>query len=340
MKISASIKKLETIKPFRIARGEKVFVENVFVCVESDGITGHGEASPNNYYHETAQDVLHKFSSLDNFLSDRKTTSIQDIKNIWNQVWPLVQPSRATQCALDLALWDLLGKTRGVPVSRLVWNKDPLPLTSSCTLSISDPSGWETQAALVQNCPIIKIKMDQRADVGFTKYISSVTTGIIRVDANCSWGNVDIPSIVRLLQPLRVELVEQPLPPDSDAFMRTILPHCVLPMLADESCTIAPCVESLQHTFSGINIKLVKCGGLTPGIEMLTTAKKLGLTVMVGCMLESNLLIAAGAALAQQADYVDLDGSWLLKGKIFSGVDFTAGVLKLSGNYGLGVSPL
>ena len=340
MKISVSIKKLKPNNPFRIARGEKSFVENVFIKVEHQGITGYGEASPNNYYGENAGDVSTKLSGLHEFLSDKGVSSIQDIINIWQQVWLCVKPSRAAQCALDIALWDILGKKTGASVSRLLWGRPPEKLTSSCTLGICDPADWEKRVGELAGYPVIKIKMDERGDLDFPRYIRSRTDAVIRVDANCSWGKLDISEMSHILHGLKVEFIEQPLSPDNNHAMPGILKGSILPIIADESCTIPPDVKPLQGKFSGINIKLVKCGGLTPGVDMLKTAKELGLKVMVGCMLESNLLISAGAALGQQADYIDLDGSWLLQDRVFDGVTFQSGILALSDEPGLGVRPL
>ena len=180
--------------------------------------------------------------------------------------------------------------------------------------------------------------MDKRGDLDFVRYIRSRTDAVIRVDANCSWGKLDVMALTQKLSEIGVEFVEQPLPPDQNDKMAAILKKSVLPILADESSIVPSDVKALKGKFSGINIKLVKCGGLTPGLEMLKTAKASGLSVMVGCMLESNLLISAGAVLGQMADYIDLDGSWLLKDALFDGVNFQSGIITLSDEKGLGVS--
>lgn len=340
MKINASIKRLEPKNPFRIARGEKFFVENVFVALEQNGIIGYGEASPNKYYGECADKVLEKVSGLKEFLAPKDVASIQDIKGIWEQVWQYVQPSRAAQCAIDLALWDLLGKKTGVSASRLLWGKPPGKLVSSCTLGICDPADWKARIDELAGYPIIKIKMDHRGDLSFPRYVRSFTGAVLRVDANCSWGSLDIAEMIRKLTELNVEFIEQPLPPENNDQMTGILKKSPMPIIADESCVVLSDVAVVKGKFTGINIKLVKCGGITPALEMVNSAKNLDLKIMVGCMLESNLLISAGAVVAEKADYVDLDGSWLLKDRVFEGVDFQSGVLSLSGDTGLGVQLL
>ncbi len=340
MHIDAYIKKLKPHTPFRIARGAKLFVENVFIKIEQDGITGYGEASPNSYYGESADTVLTKILGIKGYLTQKNISSIQDIKNIWHEIWPLISPSRAAQCALDIAFWDILGKKKGLSLSQLIWKKPPKSLHSSYTLSICSLSEIKEMISNLKKYPIIKVKMDSRGDLDFLKYVHSSTQARIRVDANCSWEKLDISFMIEELKKLEIEFIEQPLPPEQDYRMEEILKHSTLPIIADESCTIPSSVQSLRDKFNGINIKLVKCGGLTPGIEMLYTAKKLGLQIMVGCMLESNLLISAEAVLGQQADYIDLDGSFLLKDRVFDGVEFESGILTLSGKEGLGVNPL
>lgn len=340
MNIDVSIHKLKPNNPFRIARGEKRFVENVFIQIEHDGITGYGEASPNKFYNERAQDVATKLSGIKEFLSDKGISSIDEIINIWQQAWPLLNPSRAAQCALDIALWDTLGKKMNMSVSQLLWGKSPEKLTSSCTLGICDPPDWEKRFNELAGCPIIKIKMDGRGDLDFLRYIRSRTDATIRVDANCSWGELDITDMSHRLKNLGIEFIEQPLPPEENPKMSAVLKSSPLPIIADESSIIPEDIEKLKDRFSGINIKLVKCGGITPGREMLGIAKEQGFKVMIGCMLESNLLISAGAALGQKADYIDLDGSWLLKDKVFGGITFQSGILTLSEKNGLGVWPL
>jgi L-alanine-DL-glutamate epimerase-like enolase superfamily enzyme len=339
MQLQAVIKTLEPRNPFRIALGEKTFVDNVFVQLESNGICGYGEASPSKYYGESAEDVLEKVLGLKDFLLEMDIALISDIPSVWKQAWKYLQPSRAALCAVDVALWDLLGKKESVSVSRLVWRRPAETLVSSCTLGISEPEYREARVDELVQCPVIKIKMDQQGDLELIRYVRSRTDAVIRVDANCSWEKIDIADMSRTLHDLGVEFIEQPLPPEMNHRMPAVLEKSVLPIIADESCVVPADVKSLQGSFSGINIKLVKCGGLTPGLEMLKTAKKLGLKSMVGCMLESNVLIAAGAVLAQKADYCDLDGAWLLKDPLFEGVDFTSGRITLSEGKGLGIQP-
>jgi L-alanine-DL-glutamate epimerase-like enolase superfamily enzyme len=159
------------------------------------------------------------------------------------------------------------------------------------------------------------------------------------VDANCAWGSLDVPALSERLAALGVEFIEQPLPREDDHRMPALLKASRLPIFADESCALPEEVEALAGRFSGFNIKLVKCGGITPALEMLATARRLGLRTMVGCMLESSLLISAGLIVAQGSDYADLDGSWLLGDDPFEGLAIRDGRLQPPSGAGLGVRP-
>jgi L-alanine-DL-glutamate epimerase-like enolase superfamily enzyme len=212
-------------------------------------------------------------------------------------------------------------------------------VVSSCTVGLCEESEWQTKVSEVAQYPVIKIKTDHSGSLNFLRYVRERTEALLRVDANCSWAGLDIGAITASLRELGVEFVEQPLPPEENYRMHELLVRSHLPLIADESCRIPWDVPFLRNGFSGINIKLVKCGGLTPALEMVGTARGLGMKVMAGCMLESNLGIAAGTVLAQQADFADLDGSWLLQDTLFDGVSFEAGRLTLSGEPGFGVWP-
>lgn len=339
MKLSVIVKQLQPRNPFRIARGVKRLVENVFVRVEDDGIFGYGEASPNIYYSESADLVYAKLNGIQKWIADKCISSVQDIVCLWHALWPYLQPSRAAQCALDIALYDLLGKKLGISVSKILWGEGPQKIATSYTLSICEQNEWKERVLELVECPIIKIKADHTGDLGLLRYVRSNTSAKLRVDANCSWGSMDITAAIKHLHALDVEFLEQPLPPEDNHRMAAILENSPLPILADESSVLPVDIPGLQGKFSGINIKLVKCGGLTPGLQMFQSARDTGLRMMVGCMLESNLLIAAGTMLAQKTDYADLDGSWLLTDRVFDGIDFKDGFLVPTDRPGLGVSP-
>jgi len=150
---------------------------------------------------------------------------------------------------------------------------------------------------------------------------------------------VELPLVSRKLAALGVLFLEQPLSPASGEEMPGLLALSALPILADESCVTQEDVEAMPGRFSGFNIKLVKCGGLTPALAMARRGRALGLRTMVGCMLESSLLIAAGVVVAQLTDFADLDGAWLLRDDPFEGLPLRQGVLAPGTGPGFGVEP-
>lgn len=331
-----------TLRPrhvFRIARASRPQVDNLFLAVEQDGVIGYGEASPNAYFREDIWDVHMALAGLHDFFSRQTLRGSADIARIWLEVKDRVAPSRACLCAVDTALWDLLAKLSGRTALDAVLGKPGHPVATSATLGICPPEEWTGRFAEAASFPALKLKMDATADLDFVRAARAATRSAIRVDANCAWGALDVPALSERLAGLGVEFIEQPLPRDQDHLMPALLKASRLPIFADESCALPEEVEALAGRFTGFNIKLVKCGGITPALEMLRAARRLGLRTMVGCMLESSLLISAGLIVAQDADYADLDGSWLLADDPFEGLAIREGRLQPPAGPGLGVCP-
>jgi L-Ala-D/L-Glu epimerase len=324
---------------FRIARASRPQVDNLFLAVEQEGVIGYGEASPNAYFREDPWDIHQALAGLQDYFRRQRLRGSEDIVRIWHEVKELVAPSRACLCAVDTALWDLLGKLTGRTALDAALGRPGRPVATSATLGLCPPGEWAGRIAEAGDFPALKLKMDETADLAFVHAARAATSAAIRVDANCAWGSLDVPALSERLAALGVEFIEQPLPREDDHRMPALLKASRLPIFADESCALPEEVEALAGRFSGFNIKLVKCGGITPALEMLATARRLGLRTMVGCMLESSLLISAGLIVAQGSDYADLDGSWLLGDDPFEGLAIRDGRLQPPSGAGLGVRP-
>jgi len=325
---------------FRISRATRPQVDNVYLVLEQDGVLGYGEASPNSFFGENHLDVQMTLAGLPDFFRRQTLADVDDIGRIWNEVWEHVAPSRACQCAVDVALWDLHAKLVGKTVVACAVGKPARAIPTSATLGICPREEWPQRIGEVAEFPVIKVKLDARLDTDLIAAIRSRTPAAVRVDANGSWTGLDIAAISGRLFDLGVEFIEQPLPPSEDARMEAVLRASSLPIFADESCAGPEDVARLPGSFSGFNIKLVKCGGITPALSMLREGRRLGLKVMIGCMLESSLLIAAGAVAAQEADHADLDGSWLLRDDCFEGLEIAQGRIQPNSRPGLGVKPV
>ncbi len=340
MRLYPIIRSLHPKSVWRISRGVKTRLDNVYLALEQDGVIGYGEASPNAYFGEHASDIYDRLLSLTDYFGRERLLCQGDIMRIWLEAWEHLVPSRAAQCAVDLALWDLWAKLNNISVNRAVWGKEADRITTSCTLGITSPEEFSDKWEAMRHLPVLKVKMDARADLEVIRAIRKDSEAVIRVDANASWEDVDVAAISAQLNNLGVEFIEQPFPPGRDERMPSLLAQSELQVLADESCAQDFQVLKMPGSFHGFNIKLVKCGGLSPALRMLQLGKTLNLKVMVGCMLESSLLISAGLVVAQKADYVDLDGSWLIRDDPFEGVGFENGTLIPSQSQGFGVSPL
>lgn len=336
MKMTCTSCELHPRRAFRISRGRRTEVRNVFLRLESDGRCGYGEASPNAFYDETWQSVTEKLEGARSFIESLEVRTVADLEAVWEEAWTRLAPSRAAQCALDLALWDWLARREGRSVTELAWKQTPQPIFSFATIGLSEPDELPAKVEELAGFPRIKIKSDASASLDPTAFVRARSGALIAVDANCAWGEVNLAELSDRLASLGVSFIEQPYPPGQNG----ALPKVNLPVMADESCVTEADVPRVIERYDGFNIKLVKCGGITPARRMVAAGRAAGKTIMVGCMLESSALIAAGAVIAQRTDYADLDGAWLIGDDPFRGWTFDRGTLLPSALPGLGIEPL
>ena len=244
---------------------------------------------------------------------------------------------RAAQCALDLALWDWLARKEGVTVAELAHGHAPRAVTSFATIALSTQEELDEKIAELEGFSRVKIKSDENGDLEPARRVKEKLRAVIAIDANGAWSAGTLPALAAGFASLGAEFIEQPFPETHDGdLIRGSYP---LPIIADESCVLEDDVERLSRNFDGINVKLVKCGGLTPALRMIQRASKLGMRTMVGCMLETSILIAAGCVAAQHADYADLDGAWLIGDDPCTGWRFERGILHPPDALGLGAEP-
>lgn len=338
VEIQTRVVELQPRGAFRIARTRTAPFANVLVRVDRDGITGWGEASPNPFYRESAEDVSAKLRGVAGWLRGRAVRTVGDIELAWRDAWPLLAPSRAAQCALDLALWDWLARKQGASVCELALGRTAQPVTSFATIGLGTPGEFEAKLAALRGFPRVKVKSDAGADLAPLRRVREELGALVAVDANCAWPARDLPALCAACASAGVTFIEQPLPKERDA--EIVRGSHALPVFADESCVEEADVDRLAEHFDGINVKLVKCGGLTPALRMLRRAREQGMQTMVGCMLETSVLIAAGCVAAQLADYADLDGAWLLASDPCAGWRWENGVLHPPPGAGLGAAPL
>lgn len=315
MKIELKNYKLQLRHTFSISRESHDFQDSLIACLSLNGHTGYGEATANPYYKITLNSMQAEIKAASSAIASYDFELPEDFHAFLHTLGL----SNFAICALDLAAHDLFGKMQGKPLYQL-WgtNNNTYPITNY-TIGIA-PIEKMVEKMVEQPWPIYKIKLGTKNDVAIVKELRQHTDAIFRVDANCAWTAEETIANAPALKALGVEFLEQPLKANDWEGMRKVREQCVLPVIADESCILEQDVSACAGYFTGVNIKLTKCGGLTPALRMIKNAKSLGLKVMVGCMTESTVGISAIAQLVPQLDYVDMDGALLLKKDIADGI--------------------
>ncbi len=301
----------------------------------TDGLHhGYGEATTNLYYGATLEEMSRVLDSLRPMLD--KIDQV-DPEQLWAEVAPLLRDNPFALCALDEAAYDLWGKQQGAPVHEL-WGLDRANCpVSNFTIGIDQVEVMVKKIREVPDWPIYKIKLGTPNDIEIIRELRRHTEATFRVDANCGWTADEAIGNSHELKSLGVEFIEQPLPADDREGSRRVFQESALPIIADESCVCESDVDRCRRLFHGVNIKLVKCGGLTPARRMIGRARELGMKVMVGCMTESTVGISAIAQLLPLLDYVDMDGAALLAKDIATGSRLEHGRCLFADGNGSGV---
>jgi L-alanine-DL-glutamate epimerase-like enolase superfamily enzyme len=334
MKIRLHCFRLPTRHVFTIARGSTTVYTALIVELEHNGVRGYGEAGESDYYRATVSNMATAIAEVRQDLESAEPTSPEQL---WDRYDPVLRHNRFAQCALDMALWDLWGKLQGQPLWKL-WglSLDTCPVTDY-TIGIDTIETMVAKLNEFPGWPVYKIKLGTPHDLEIVRALRAHTPAVFRVDANCAWGVEETLRNAAALKDLAVELIEQPMAPENWEGMRRVYRESALPLVADESCQVSADVELAPDCFHGVNIKLVKCGGLTPARRMIARARTLGLKVMIGCMTESTVGISAIAQLLPMLDWVDMDGALLLAEDPATGVRIEKGVIRHPTENGCGV---
>jgi len=284
---------------FVIARGART--EAVVVVAEvSDGEhRGRGECVPYPRYGETAEGVVAAIQAAP-LPADGDREALRR-----------AMPAGAARNALDCALWDWQAKATGVPAWRRAGRPALRPVETAYTVSLGEPAAMAEAARRAADRPLLKLKLGGAGDPARLKAIRKALPHVrLIADANEAWSPADFAANMRACAEAGVELVEQPLPAGGDDFLLEA-PREV-PICADESLHGPADLDRLAGRYDAVNIKLDKTGGLTEALDLLAAAKARDLRVMVGCMVGTSLAMAPALLLAQEADFVDLDGPLLL----------------------------
>jgi len=336
--------------PFRISRhmsGEVAVTVVVQVSSEADreaGLRGLGEGFPDTYYGENPDtiaavmplllDAVQPFEGRLGADLDETRAALSDATTAMAAA---IRHHGAAKCALDIALHDLGARRLGMPLHELLGlSRDIPPTDFTIGLDTPDMVGW--RASRASRFPALKIKVGGPADIETLEAVREVYAGPIRVDANTGWHPDQAVAMLPDLERLGVELIEQPFPAHRLRQLRWLQERSSLPIVADESCVVLEDLENLVGVVQGVNVKLAKCGGVGPAKRMLERAHELGFRRFLGCMEETSVGIAASAAVASLADWVDLDGCLLLGADPYEGLELDGDCRwTLSREPGLGV---
>ena len=334
MKIVLHPYKLQLKHTFTISRESHDVQPSLVVELQDGEFSGYGEATSNPYYGITIEKMVSDINSVKEIVA---RTIDSTPETFWDNLYPYLKNDMFALCALDMAYNDLYARKKGKKLYEL-WGYDTEdnPLTNY-TIGIDS---IDKMVAKLKEMPwpIYKIKLGTKDDVKIIKELRKHTKATFRVDANCGWTVDETINNSIVFKNLRVEFIEQPLPADKWEEQKEVFLHSELPVIADESCQVEADVAKCHTYFHGINVKLVKCGGLTSARRMLLQAQQLHMQTMVGCMTESSVGISAIAHLLPLLDYVDMDGALLLAKDIATGVTIKNGKTYYSKLNGTGVT--
>jgi L-alanine-DL-glutamate epimerase-like enolase superfamily enzyme len=317
--------------PFRISRSVIELKKNVIVRIDE----GAGEAAPSEYYGENARTVTESLEKVKDQLGDDPF----QIESILCDLDRKISGNFSAKAAIDMALHDLVAKRLKVPVYQLLGLDGSVPLVTSYTIGIDALDKMKEKTRLAKEFLVYKVKVGVENDIKMVKAVREVTDAKIRVDANAGWSTDEALERISQLNEYGIEFVEQPIDPQDKAGLKRIKEKAGIPIIIDEQLMTSKDIPDFVGCCDGINIKLAKCGGIREALRMIHTARAHGLMVMLGCMIESSVGIAAAAQLGSLVDFLDLDGNLLVANDPFEGLKVERGKLYLSDLPGLGVAP-
>ena len=335
---------------FTLATSSRTSTPGVLTEFEYEGYTGYGEASMPPYLGESQESVMNYLSSLD-FSGFASPFLLEDILEYTGSVLP---GNFAAKASVDIALHDLIGKLLGQPLYRIYGlNPEKAPLTSF-TIGLDTPeivkekvkeadpySMWLLPyhaRSEADPYSILKVKLGRENDREMINVIRSLTDKPICVDANQGWKDrVYALDMAEWLKEQGVIFLEQPMPKEQKNDIAWLTQKSPLPVIGDEAIQNVNDIVEQQDVYSGINIKLMKCGGLSAAMKMINVARALGLKVMIGCMTETSCAVSAAAQLSPLVDWCDLDGNLLISNDPFDGLKIVDGRITLPDRSGIGV---
>lgn len=313
---------LKFIHPFKIAAGERTHTPSVFIKITDGNFIGFGEATLPPYLKETQQTVN---LFIQKFFEDE----FRNVNDCYEKVLNKLKKSQSNQpalAAIEMACMQIMAAKQGISLRHMLKIDSGQNPYCTFTIGMDEPDAILGKLKDANDFKIIKIKLGGENDLKIVEAICKTTSKLICIDANQGWKNVDY--TLQMLEALRkypVQFVEQPLPKQDIKQMQQLKQYTNIPLIADESFQTIGDLKTIAKFFHGINIKLMKCGGLTPAKQIIDEAKKLNLKILIGCMSESSCGIFAATHLATLANWVDLDGPLLINNDPFTGIIYSEG---------------
>jgi L-Ala-D/L-Glu epimerase / N-acetyl-D-glutamate racemase len=316
LSLTVRIERWPLLRAFTIARGAKTEAAVVVAEIADGAATGRGECVPYARYGETVDGVAAQIEAM-------RAPLGAGLDRIGLQ---RAMPAGAARNALDCAFWDLAAKAGGAPVHALAGLPPPRPLVTAYTISLASPEAMAAAAAESASRQVLKVKLGGDGDAARIRAVRKAAPAAeLIVDANEAWRSDTLGANLAACAAAGVTLVEQPLPAGDDAALSTIARP--IPVCADESVHDRASLAALRGKYDAVNLKLDKTGGLTEALALAAEAERLGLSLMVGCMVATSLSMAPAMLVAQRARVVDLDGPLLLARDRPEGLRYTGSLV-------------
>jgi L-alanine-DL-glutamate epimerase-like enolase superfamily enzyme len=319
---------------FTVATNSRTTTPVVLTTIEYDGVTGYGEASMPPYLGESHESVL-------NFLSKVNLGQFSDpflMEDILAYVDGIMPGNHAAKASVDIALHDLVGKLVGQPWFRL-WGLNPEKTpNTSFTIGIDTAEVVKEKTLEASAFRQLKVKLGRDNDREMIETVRSVTDVPIFVDVNQGWKDRDYALEMALwLSEKGVLFIEQPMPKEQVDDIAWLTERSPLPIIADEALQTVDDLLTMKGVYSGINIKLMKCGGMLAAYKMAVMARQMDMKILIGCMTETSCAVSAAAQLSPMVDWADLDGNLLISNDVYEGMTVVDGKIVLPDRPGIGI---
>lgn len=330
---------LQFLHPFGVSSNTRTTTTSIFVKLTGNGFVGYGEACLPAYLDDTEIGTIGFLEKCREYLGAAR--SDQPLSEITAEIDAFSESYNAAKAAIDIALHDLSAKQAEQPLHKYLGIPRTPPVATSFTIAIDSADKLERKLVEADNYAILKIKAGTADDKRLFRQIRKLTYKPLYVDVNQGWKDKHmVLDMIGWMKEQGVLLVEQPMPVSMRDEMAWVTEKSPLPTIADESVKRLKDLQYMKGVFSGVNLKLMKSGGIGEAMRMITEAKKQNLKIMLGCMAESSCGTAAMSHLMALADFVDLDAPRLYRNDPFTGLSYHNGKLQSPAVPGIGVQPL